>query len=163
MTSQILLCTQIYAFHWQQEWTLHYIILLCTQIYAYNWQQEWTLHYTTLHVCSHFIDPSVCTVAVAVKHVMYHNLQLTNNHFIVAHRTHPLFNKSQINTFIKQSQTLYTAYDSFFTTQPLHFVLHTKLKIHQYNKKSVQSRGFLMIVQFVFYHPLNLQYILVKR
>jgi hypothetical protein len=53
-------------------------------------------------------------MALAVKHLIYRNSQVTSSHFIVTHRTHPLNNKTQNNTFIKQSPTLHTAYDAFF-------------------------------------------------
>jgi len=66
-------------------------------------------HYITVHLHLQFIDPSVCPMALSVKHVIYHNSQLTCSHFIVTYRTHPLNNKTQNNTFIKQSQTLHTA------------------------------------------------------
>ena len=42
----------------------------------------------TLHV--HFIDLSVCSMAVDVKPVVYYNSLLMSNRVIVTHRTHSL-------------------------------------------------------------------------
>ena len=86
---------------------------------------------------------------------IYHNLWLTSNHAIVTNRTHSLNNKTQNIKHSSSNLNITYRICNILHNTTTAFESHSNLKIHQQNKKTVQSKGFLMIyhvITFCFYH-----------